>query len=46
MPYAILIDWADVDRRGECATLNALLYGALKHPAQMVRSPNEREEAF
>ena len=30
IPYGIFIDWADVDRRGECAVLNALLYAALK----------------
>jgi len=30
IPYPIFIDWADVDRRGECAILNALLYGTLE----------------
>jgi len=29
MPYWVFIDWADVDRRGECAPLNALYAGAL-----------------
>jgi len=29
MPYWVFIDWADVDRRGECAALNAILCGAL-----------------
>jgi len=29
MPYGIFIDWADVDKRGECAVLNALLYATL-----------------
>ncbi len=29
IPYPIFIDWADVDKRGESAVLNALLYGTL-----------------
>lgn len=29
MPYGIFVDWADVDRRSECAVLNALLYATL-----------------
>ncbi len=29
MPYWVLIDWAPVDVRGECAALNALFYAAL-----------------
>ncbi|MBM4081473.1 MAG: hypothetical protein FJ278_17350 [Planctomycetes bacterium] len=30
MPYWVFIDWADVDRRGECAALNAIFHGALE----------------
>lgn len=37
MPYGVFIDWADVDRRGECAALNALLYGALEDAGRMAR---------
>jgi hypothetical protein len=29
MPYWPFIDWADVDRRGECTAYNAIFYGAL-----------------
>ena len=29
MPYWIFIDWAAVDRRGECAAYNAIFYGTL-----------------
>lgn len=29
MPYWPFIDWADVDRRGECTAMNAIFYGAL-----------------
>jgi hypothetical protein len=35
LPQKIIIDWADVDRRGACAALNALVYGALEHVVQM-----------
>lgn len=30
MPYWVFIDWADVDKRGECAAYNALFYGTLE----------------
>jgi len=30
MPYWVLIDWAPLDRRGECAAFNAIFYGALE----------------
>ena len=30
MPYWVFIDWADVDRRGECTALNAIFHGALE----------------
>ncbi|NQT85226.1 family 78 glycoside hydrolase catalytic domain, partial [bacterium] len=35
MPCWVLIDWAHTDKRGECAALNALLYGALEALAKM-----------
>jgi len=37
IPYKPFIDWADVDRRGECAPLNAILYGALETLEKMAR---------
>jgi alpha-L-rhamnosidase len=42
MPYWVFIDWADVDRRGECTALNALFYGALEALAQMARLKRDR----
>ncbi len=35
MPYWAFVDWADVDRRGECAAYNAIFYGALDALLQM-----------
>jgi hypothetical protein len=35
MPYRVFIDWSDVDRRGECAALNAIFYGALEAVTRM-----------
>ena len=35
MAYTVLIDWADVDRTGACAALNAILAGALDAMAQL-----------
>ena len=35
MAYTVLIDWADIDRTGMCAALNALLAGALDAMAQL-----------
>jgi hypothetical protein len=32
-PGWIFIDWADLDRRGQCTALNALYYAALQHAA-------------
>ncbi|MEX2246579.1 MAG: family 78 glycoside hydrolase catalytic domain [Dehalococcoidia bacterium] len=40
-PGWIFIDWAEVDRRGACGALNALLVMALRHAADMA----EREGA-
>jgi len=43
MPYWIFIDWAGMERRGECAALNALFYGTL----ESVRSMAElKEDAY
>ena len=41
MPYWVFIDWADVDRRGECTALNAIFYGALEALAAMARFKND-----
>jgi hypothetical protein len=30
MPYWVFIDWAHIDRRGQCAAYNAIYYGALE----------------
>lgn len=30
MPYWVFIDWAPLDRRGECTAYNAIFYGALE----------------
>ena len=30
MPYWVFIDWADIERAGECCALNAIYYGALE----------------
>jgi len=35
MPYWPFIDWADVDRRGECTAMNAIFYGALEALVKM-----------
>jgi len=45
MPGWIFIDWADVDRRGECAPLNAMLYGALEALGRMADSCGDAETA-
>ncbi len=37
VPYLPLMDWADLDRRGEFAPLNALFYGALGTVETMAR---------
>ncbi len=41
MPYWVLIDWANIDRRGECAALNAVYYGALKTACKMADIKND-----
>ena len=45
MPGWIFIDWADVDRRGECAPLNAILYGALDALGRMADFSGDAETA-
>ncbi|MFP4029049.1 MAG: family 78 glycoside hydrolase catalytic domain [Candidatus Brocadiia bacterium] len=35
MPYWVFVDWADVDKRGECAPLNAVFAGALETAEKM-----------
>lgn len=37
MSYWPFIDWADVDRRGECTAMNAIFYGALGAFLKMAR---------
>jgi alpha-L-rhamnosidase len=37
VPGWIFIDWADVDRRGQCTALNALYHAALQHAAGLAR---------
>ncbi len=41
MPYWVLIDWAPLDRRGECAAFNAIFYGALEALHSMARLKND-----
>jgi alpha-L-rhamnosidase len=41
MPYWVFIDWANVDRRGECAAYNAIFYGALEAVLEMSRFKND-----
>jgi len=35
MPFWPFVDWADVDKRGECAAYNAIFYGALEVVGKM-----------
>ena len=35
MPYWVFIDWADTERRGECAAYNAIFYAALQAIREM-----------
>ncbi|MCX7804074.1 MAG: family 78 glycoside hydrolase catalytic domain [Planctomycetota bacterium] len=45
MPYWVFIDWAAVDRRGECAALNAIFRGALAAFGKMAAMKGDwREE--
>ncbi len=37
VPGWLFIDWAEVDRRGECTALNALYHAALRHAAGLAR---------
>jgi len=37
VPGWIFIDWAEVDRRGQCTALNALYYASLQHAAVLAR---------
>lgn len=41
MPYWVFIDWADTDRRGECAAYNAIFYGALDAILPMAELKND-----
>ena len=35
MPYWAFVDWADVDKQGECTAYNAIFYGALEAISKM-----------
>jgi len=37
VPGWVFIDWADVDRRGQCTAFNALYYAALRHASDLAR---------
>jgi alpha-L-rhamnosidase len=37
VPGWIFVDWADVDRRGQCTTFNALYHAALRHASDLAR---------
>jgi alpha-L-rhamnosidase len=37
VPGWVFIDWADVDRRGQCTAFNALYYAALRHASDLTR---------
>ena len=41
MPYWVFVDWADTDRRGECAAYNAMTAGALEAFVEMARLRND-----
>ena len=41
MPYWVLIDWAPLDRRGECTAFNAIFYGALEALQNMAHFKND-----
>ncbi len=43
MPYRIFIDWADVEKRGECTAYNAIFHGALETISKMARF---KEDAY
>ena len=45
MAYTVLIDWADVDRSGVCAALNAILAGALDAMEQLASVRGDRRGA-
>jgi alpha-L-rhamnosidase len=45
VPGWVFIDWAEVDRRGECAALNALYSRALGHAARIARWSGAAGEA-
>lgn len=43
MPYWAFVDWADVDKRGECAAYNAIFYGALE---AILKMANLKSDAY
>ena len=42
VPLWVFVDWADVDKRGECAAVNALLYGTLVDIRAMAERRGDR----
>jgi alpha-L-rhamnosidase len=45
VPGWVFIDWAELDRWGECAALNAIYCHGLDHAAQIARRSGARREA-
>ena len=42
MPYWPFIDWADIDKRGECTAYNAIFYGTARTVRRMARFKGDR----
>ncbi|MCL2645945.1 MAG: family 78 glycoside hydrolase catalytic domain [Phycisphaerales bacterium] len=42
MPFWVFVDWADVDKRGECAAYNAIFYGTLAVVEQMAELKGDK----
>ncbi len=45
VPHWVFIDWADVDKRGECAALNAIYCGALESAHAMAEMKGDAHSA-
>ncbi len=41
MPYWVFLDWANIDKRGENAVLNAIYYGGLQSAFKMAQMKND-----
>ncbi|MEO0963748.1 MAG: family 78 glycoside hydrolase catalytic domain [Planctomycetota bacterium] len=42
MPFWVFIDWANVEKRGRCAALNALMYGTLEIAGRVAEFKSDR----